>query len=68
MLILGKSGCGKTNLINRFIENTFTDSHVHIEGNLITKDNINLEGEQVTLQICEHRLLLNSLKFELISF
>ena len=62
MVMFGERSCGKTSLMNRFVENTFTDSHVCIVDKFITKDNIELEGEQVTLRIWEHCLYIKFIK------
>lgn len=51
IIVVGKSGVGKTSLIKRFVEDTFESKHESTFGMTFAYKQVMLEGLQYTLQI-----------------
>ena len=53
ILLLGDSSVGKTNLLMRYTQNKFNESHISTCGFDIVEKNINLDGRNVKLKITD---------------
>lgn len=51
LIIIGDSGVGKTNILTRFCENIFKDSHVATIGVDFSVKTIQVEDKKIRLQI-----------------
>ena len=53
LLIIGESGIGKTCLLMRFTDDSFTANHLPTKGTDLKIKNINIEGKLIKLQILD---------------
>ncbi len=52
-IFVGLNGVGKTSIINQYLDKTFTENYLMTIGSDKTLKNINIEGKEVTLEICD---------------
>ena len=51
ILLLGDFGVGKTSLIRRYVENTFSDDYLTTIGVKISRKNVGIESEKIEVQM-----------------
>ena len=52
-IFVGLNGVGKTSIINQYLDKTFTENYLMTIGSDKTLKKINIEGKEVTLEICD---------------
>ena len=53
LILVGGQAVGKTSLINQYLDKTFTENYLMTMGSDKTIKKINIEGKEVTLEICD---------------
>ena len=53
LILVGETTVGKTSLINQYLDKTFKEEHIVTVGKEKSLKNINIEGKEVTLEICD---------------
>ena len=53
LILVGGQAVGKTSLINQYLDKTFTENYLMTMGSDKTIKKINIEGKEVSLEICD---------------
>ena len=53
LILVGETTVGKTSLINQYLDKTFKEEHIVTVGKEKSLKNINIEGKEVSLEICD---------------
>ena len=53
LILVGETTVGKTSIINQYLDKTFTENYLMTIGSDKTLKKINIEGKEVTLEICD---------------
>ena len=53
LILVGGQAVGKTSLINQYLDKTFTENYLMTVGKEKSLKKINIEGKEVTLEICD---------------
>ena len=53
LILVGETTVGKTSIINQYIDKTFKEEYMMTIGKEKSLKNINIEGKEVTLEICD---------------